>query len=105
MHKIKNVTAKLYEWTGPTVPPLTIFCTNASDALPDFGSSSRDKMDSFRFHQWLVCEVETEDGLIGIGNAALCPPLIKKRLSAISHHRLLAMTLMITPIFGKRCTV
>ena len=80
MHKIKSVTAKLYEWTRPTVPPLANFCANACDALPDFGSSSRDKMDSFRFHQWLVSEVETEDGLIGIGKAAVCPPLIKETI-------------------------
>jgi len=37
-------------------------------------------MGSFRFHQWLVCEVEAEDGTVGIGNAALCPPLIKETI-------------------------
>jgi L-rhamnonate dehydratase len=34
-------------------------------------------MQSFRFHQWLTCEVEAEDGSIGIGNAALAPDLVK----------------------------
>ena len=51
MAKIKSVRTKLYEWTGPTVPPLANFCTNASDALPEMGAEGRDKMGSFRFHQ------------------------------------------------------
>ena len=76
MTKIKAVRTKLYEWTGPTVPPQANFCTNASDPLPEMGSAGRDNMGSFRFHQWLVCEVETDDGTVGLGNAALCPPLI-----------------------------
>jgi L-rhamnonate dehydratase len=37
-------------------------------------------MESFRFHQWLTCEVETEDGMIGIGNAALAPTVVKKAI-------------------------
>ena len=37
-------------------------------------------MSSFRFHQWLTCEVETEDGTIGIGNAALAPSVVKKAI-------------------------
>jgi L-rhamnonate dehydratase len=28
---------------------------------------------SFRFHEWLIVEIELEDGTIGIGNAALAP--------------------------------
>ena len=78
MTRISAVRAKLYEWTGPTVPPQQNFCTNASDALPSLGQSRRDAMASFRFHQWLVVEVETDDGTIGLGNAALCPPLVKQ---------------------------
>ena len=39
-----------------------------------------DAMQSFRFHQWLTCEVETTDGTIGIGNAALAPSLVKKAI-------------------------
>ncbi len=34
-------------------------------------------MQSFRFHQWLTCEVEVDDGTVGIGNAALVPHLVK----------------------------
>jgi hypothetical protein len=36
-------------------------------------------MGSFRFHEWLVCEIETDDGIIGIGNAALAPQIVKKQ--------------------------
>lgn len=83
MPSISSVRAKLYEWTGPTAPPQSNFCTNASDALPSLGAGGRDAMASFRFHQWLVVEVETDDGQIGLGNAALCPPLVKQ---AVDHY-------------------
>lgn len=73
MTRIKSVRARVWKWTGPTVPPLGHFCTNALDVLPVSG----DAMASFRFHQWLTCEVESEDGTVGIGDAALAPPLVK----------------------------
>jgi len=59
MAKITAVRTKLYEWTGTTVPPQANFCTNASDPLPEMGA---------------------DDGTVGIGNAALCPPLIKETI-------------------------
>lgn len=73
MNKIKSVRTRVWNWKGKTVPPEGNFCTNASDALYDKG----DAMNSFRFHQWLTCEIEMEDGTIGIGNAALAPNLVK----------------------------
>ncbi len=73
MTTIKSVRARVWNWTGPTVPPQGNFCANASDQLYETG----DTMGSFRFHQWLTCEVEAETGEIGIGNAALAPPLVK----------------------------
>jgi L-rhamnonate dehydratase len=76
MTKIKSVRARVFNWQGSTVPPQAHFCTNASDLLFERG----DNMGSFRFHQWLVCEVETEDGTVGLGNAALCPPLVKEAI-------------------------
>ena len=76
MSKIKSVRTRVWNWTGPTVPPTGNFCTNASDALRDDG----DAMSSFRFHQWLTCEIEVEDGTIGIGNAALAPTVVKKAI-------------------------
>ncbi len=76
MIKIKSIRTRVWNWKGPTVPPTGNFCTNASDALGMRG----DAMQSFRFHQWLTCEVETTDGTIGIGNAALAPSLVKKAI-------------------------
>lgn len=73
MSKIKSIRTRVWNWTGKTVPPTGHFCTNASDVLRETG----DAMSSFRFHQWLTCEIETEDGTVGIGNAALCPSLVK----------------------------
>lgn len=74
--KIKDVRTRVFRWKGKTVPPKSNFCTNASDALYERG----DSMGSFRFYEWLVCEIETEDGTIGIGNAALAPLLVKQTI-------------------------
>lgn len=71
--KIKNVRTRVFEWKGKVVPPARNFCTNAADQLFERG----DNMGSFRFHGWLVCEIETEDGTVGIGNAALAPRITK----------------------------
>ena len=76
MTKIKNIKTKVYQWNGKTVPPQNNFCTNASDLLYE----KSDAMSSFRFHEWLICEVETNDGHVGIGNAALAPQLVKNTI-------------------------
>ncbi|MEC8196033.1 MAG: L-rhamnonate dehydratase [Pseudomonadota bacterium] len=76
MTKIKSVGTRVWNWKGKTVPPTGNFCTNASDVLWDKG----DAMASFRFHQWLTCEIETDDGTVGIGNAALAPTVVKKAI-------------------------
>ena len=76
MSKIKDIRTKVYQWNGKTVPPQNNFCTNASDLLYE----KSDAMGSFRFHEWLICEIETDDGHIGIGNAALAPQLVKKTI-------------------------
>ena len=76
MTKIKEIRTRVYQWNGKTVPPQNNFCTNASDLL--FEKS--DAMGSFRFHEWLICEIETDDGIIGIGNAALAPQVAKKTI-------------------------
>ena len=76
MAKIKEIRTKVYQWNGKTVPPQNNFCTNASDLLYE----KSDAMGSFRFHEWLICEVETDEGTIGIGNAALAPQLVKKTI-------------------------
>ena len=76
MSKIKDIRTNGYQWNGTTVPPQNNFCTNASDLLYE----KSDAMGSFRFHEWLICEIETDDGHIGIGNAALAPQLVKKTI-------------------------
>ncbi len=72
--KIADVRTRVLRWRGKVVPPEANFCTNPSDALYE----RSDSMGSFRFHEWLVCEVTTDDGLTGIGNAALAPQLTKQ---------------------------
>lgn len=72
--KIINVRARVFEWKGKTVPPQAHFCANAMDQLWDRG----DSMGTFRFHGWTVVEVETDDGIIGIGNVALAPRIAKQ---------------------------
>ncbi len=76
MAKIQSLRTRVWNWTGPTVPPRGNFCTNASDLLDERG----DAMSSFRFHQWLTCEVQADDGTTGIGNAALAPSVVKKAI-------------------------
>jgi L-rhamnonate dehydratase len=39
-----------------------------------------DSMEGFRFHGWLIVEIFTDAGLIGIGNAALSPRLTKQTI-------------------------
>ncbi len=72
--KIKNIRARVFEWKGKTVPPQAHFCSNAMDELYDRG----DSMGTFRFHGWTVVEIETDTGIIGIGNVALAPKIAKQ---------------------------
>ena len=74
--KITSVRTRVVEWRGKTVPPEPHFCTNAMDVL----QLPSDSMGSFRFHGWLVVEIFTDDGLVGIGNAALSPRLTKQAI-------------------------
>ena len=70
--KIKDVRAKLYTWKGPIQKIHDNFCTSAADLL-NKENISADGMSTFKFLSWLVVEVETEDGHIGLDNAALSP--------------------------------
>jgi len=74
--KITEVRTRVVEWQGPTVPPQPHFCTNPMDLL----SLPADSMAGFRFHGWLIVEVFTDTGLVGIGNAALSPRLTKQAI-------------------------
>ncbi len=70
--KIKDVRAKLYTWKGPIQKIHKNFCTSAADLL-NKENISADGMSTFKFLSWLVVEVETADGHVGLGNAALSP--------------------------------
>jgi len=76
--KIKSIRSRVYRWTGPTTAPRSNLSASAMDALSGLG----DSMSSFRFHEWLVCEVETDDGIVGIGNCALAPRIAKPIIDA-----------------------
>jgi L-alanine-DL-glutamate epimerase-like enolase superfamily enzyme len=71
--KIQTVRTKLYRWTGPVKTSDTIFATPVS-LLP----FQRDAQAPYRFFSWLVVEVVTDDGFVGIGNAGLCPDIAKQ---------------------------
>jgi len=72
--KIKEIRTRLVEWRGKTVPLPPHFCTNPMDVL----SLPQASMQTFTFHGWLVVEIFTDNGLVGIGNAALAPPITKQ---------------------------
>jgi L-alanine-DL-glutamate epimerase-like enolase superfamily enzyme len=61
-------------WRGKTVPLPPHFCTNPLDVL----NLPEASMQTFAFHGWLVVEIFTDDGLAGIGNAALTPQVTKQ---------------------------
>jgi L-alanine-DL-glutamate epimerase-like enolase superfamily enzyme len=70
--KIQAVRTKLYQWQGPVKTTDTIFATPLS-ALP----FQDDSQAPFRFFSWLVVEIETDEGHLGIGNAGLSPDVTK----------------------------
>jgi L-rhamnonate dehydratase len=74
--KIKEIRTRVFRWRGKTkrLPPH--FCTNPMDLL----QMPQASMGTFTFHGWLVVEVFSDDGLVGIGNAALAPQLTKQAI-------------------------
>ncbi len=72
--KIKEIRTRVVRWRGKTVPLPPHFCTNPMDllSLPDAS------MQTFTFHGWLIVEIFTDDGHMGIGNAALAPQVTKQ---------------------------
>lgn len=71
--KIRAVRTKLYQWQGPVKTSDTIFATPLSPL-----HFQNDSQAAFRFFSWLVVEIETDEGHIGIGNAGLAPDVTKK---------------------------
>jgi L-alanine-DL-glutamate epimerase-like enolase superfamily enzyme len=43
----------------------------------DLVYSNTETMSTFRFHSWTVVEIETDDGIVGLGNVALAPAIAK----------------------------
>jgi L-alanine-DL-glutamate epimerase-like enolase superfamily enzyme len=74
--KIKDIRTRVVRWRGKTVPLPPHFCTNPMDLL----QLPEPSMQTFTFHGWLVVEVFTDDGLVGIGNAALAPQVTKQAI-------------------------
>jgi L-alanine-DL-glutamate epimerase-like enolase superfamily enzyme len=74
--KITEIRTRVVEWKGKTVAPLPHFCTNPMDLL----DLPQDSMASFRFYGWLIVEIFSDTGHVGIGNAALAPRLAKQTI-------------------------
>lgn len=83
--KIKEIRTRVVLWRGKTVPLPPHFCTNPMDLL-DLPKAS---MSTFTFHEWLVVEIFTDDGLVGIGNAALGPQATKQVIDLYLKHLLI----------------
>ena len=74
--KITEVRTRVVQWTGATTPLPPHFCTNPMDLVSPM--LSPETMGTFTFHGWLIVEVFTDQGLVGIGNAALSPLVTKE---------------------------
>jgi L-alanine-DL-glutamate epimerase-like enolase superfamily enzyme len=71
--KITEVRTRVVQWQGKTVPLPPHFCTNPMDIVT-FRDAS---MGNFAFHGWVLVEIFTDSGAVGIGNAALSPVVTK----------------------------
>jgi L-rhamnonate dehydratase len=74
--KITEIRTRVVQWRGKTVPLPPHFCTNPLDLL----SLPQASMQTFTFHGWLIVELFTDAGHVGIGNAALAPHLTKEAI-------------------------
>lgn len=74
--KITEVRTRVVQWKGKTVPLPPHFCTNPMDLLAP--SLTPETMKAFTFHGWLVVELFTDTGLVGIGESALAPQVAKQ---------------------------
>jgi L-rhamnonate dehydratase len=72
--KITEIRTRVLRWRGKTTPLPAHFCTNPMDLLELPEASMR----TFTFHEWLLVEVFTDDGHVGLGNAALAPRITKQ---------------------------
>lgn len=72
--KITEIRTRVLRWRGKTVPLPPHFCTNPMDLLQLPEAS----MQTFTFHEWLLVEILSDDGQVGLGNAALAPKVTKQ---------------------------
>jgi len=72
--KITEIRTRVVRWRGKTVSLPPHFCTNPMDLLQLPEASMR----TFTFHGWLLVEIFTDDGHVGLGNAALAPQVTKQ---------------------------
>ena len=72
--KIKEIRTRVLRWRGKTVPLPAHFCSNPMD-LMELPEAS---MPTFTFHEWLLVEVFSDDGHVGLGNAALAPQITRQ---------------------------
>jgi L-rhamnonate dehydratase len=72
--KITEIRTRVLRWRGKIAPLPPHFCTNPMDLL-ELPEAS---MQTFTFHGWLIVEVFADDGHVGLGNAALAPPITKQ---------------------------
>jgi len=71
--KITEIRTRVVQWKGKTIPLPAHFCTNPMDLL----SWQKGSMGNFAFHEWLLVEIFTDAGLVGLGNAGLAPQVAK----------------------------
>lgn len=98
--KIKEIRTRVVRWRGKTVPLPPHFCTNPMDllALPEAS------MQTFTFHGWLIIEIFTDSGHVGIGNAALAPQVTKQTIDLYLKSLLIGAERGTLNYFGKKCT-
>ena len=100
--KITEVRTRVVQWEGETVPLPPHFCTNPMDLVSfreaSMGNHPTDEdlsvhpknktrvlgdpgvgtpMKNFAFHGWVLVEIFSDAGLVGLGNAALSPLVTK----------------------------
>jgi L-alanine-DL-glutamate epimerase-like enolase superfamily enzyme len=74
--KITEIRSRVVYWKGKTAALPPHFCTNPIDIIAPM--LRPETMGDFTFHAWLVVEVFTDKGIVGIGNAALAPLACKQ---------------------------
>lgn len=74
--KITEIRTRVVEWREPTEPLPAHFCANPMDVVAPILMKAT--MDTFVFYSWMLVEVFSDAGYVGIGNAALSPHATKQ---------------------------